>query len=334
MFENCGRLPEPVVAAQAQTLAEARQRLEDGPVDLVILNTDCPGNVDLAHELRRRRRRTQLLFTSSRPTVDAAVEAVRVGAVDFLPTPLAQDDLVARLRQAMSRRQHDRQQAERIRRLRRACRKLDQARVDVGRQVDILCSDLVTAYQELAAQMQEVASVREYENLVRNELDLEQLLRRTLEYLIEKGGPTNAAIFLPATADEWSLGGYVNYDCTDGAADLLLQHLADVLAPKIAGNEKAVQVTSDTVMSHWLGDDAAYLEGSDMLAFACRHEGEPLAVVAMFRDRSQPFDDGLPETCDAVAEVLGRTLVKVIRVHHRHKPEMDDYGAGDDGFAS
>lgn len=329
LLAQCGRRGEAMEVLAAATLAEAWARLAEGPVDLAVIEPALPDGSGLAfaHELRRRRRRTQTLMVTEHPSLEAAVEAIRAGATDFLIKPLDLADLNGRVRQAMARREHDKQQAERIRRLRRSCKKLNQARVDVGRQVDILCNDLVTAYQELASQMQEVASTREYEVMIRQELDLEQLLRKTLEYLIDKVGPTNAAIFLPSTADEFTVGGYVNYDCADGAADLLLQHLGDVVAPRIAEQERPVLIADDDTLSQWMGEDAAHLAGSDVVAFGCRHEDEPLAVVMLFRDRAEPFDPTTPEMCAAVGPILGRTLVKIIQIHHRHLT-----GLGEDAF--
>src|SRR5690606_37867773 len=135
-------------------------------------------------------------------------------------------ELNQRVDAAIDRHRRDAQREQRTKRLRRLCRKLNEAREEVTQQVDVLCNDLVTAYQELANQMQQVVQTSEYAGLIRDELDLEGLLRKTLEFLVHKAGACNAAIFLPATADEYSLGGYVNYDCTSDSADILLQHLA------------------------------------------------------------------------------------------------------------
>src|SRR5690606_39228493 len=155
---------------------------------------------------------------------------------------------------------------------------------EVSEQVDILCHDLVTAYQDLAVQMQQVVHTSEYAMVIRDELDLEKLLRRTLEYIIEKAGASNAAIFLPSSMDEYSLGGYVNYDCTPESADMLLQHLGDVFAPKVARQNELVHITDNIALCGWLGDDAMWLEDRHVLAFGCRQDDEALAVIAVFRD--------------------------------------------------
>ncbi|MEX0652869.1 MAG: response regulator [Phycisphaeraceae bacterium] len=319
----------PLKVLQARNLAEAHAHLERQPIDLAVIEPNLPdgSGFDLARTLRQRRRRTQTLMVSDNPTLESAMEALRLGATDFLVKPLDIAQLARRVREVITRHDHERHQTHRIRRLRRACHKLNQAREEISQQVDILCNDLVSAYQELASQMQQTVSSTEYQAMVRHELDLEQLLRKTLEYLVDRAGPTNAALFLPATADEFSLGGYVNFDCSSDAADLLLQHLGDVFAPRVADQADVLRLNSDAALKQCMGDDAAYLAECDVIAFPCRFEDESLAVVALFRDRGEPFDESLTSVCASVGPIMAEALSRLIRIHHRHGLFDDD---GDD----
>ncbi|MFA9480227.1 response regulator [Phycisphaerales bacterium AB-hyl4] len=327
-LERCMDTQQPIKVEHACNLGEARERLARRPIDLVVADTTLPdgSGFDLARTLRQRRRRTQMLMVTDTPTVEAAVQAMRLGAVDFLTRPLETKQLTQRVREVIARQDHDHHQTQRIRRLRRACHKLNEAREEISQQVDILCSDLVSAYQELADQMQQNVSSTEYQAMVRQELDLEQLLLKTLEYLIDRAGPTNAALFLPSTADEFSLGGYVNFDCSSDAADLLLQHLGDVFAPRVAEHAKVLRLNSDKVLQEHMGDDAAYLAECDVLAFACQHENEALAVITLFRDRDDPFDDQLVDICASIAPIMAEALSRLIRIHHRSNLFDDEYG--------
>ena len=164
----------------------------------------------------------------------------------------------------------------------------------------------------------------------RSELDLEQLLRRTLEHILEKVGATNAAIFLPSSLDEYSLGGYINYDQAGGSPDLLLQHLADIVAPEIANRDALLHVTDNETLDQWLGDDANYLEDCHLVASPCVHEDECLAVIALFRDCESPFEHESVETIDAISPVLAEYLAKIIRVHHRAVMETEFEGPDED----
>lgn len=333
VLRRCAPRRQPVEVIHAPTLAQARQRLADQPIDLAMIEPDLPdgSGLDLADELSRGRRTTQTIVISEKPSLESAIAALRAGACDFVPKPLDLDDLNQRVRAALHKRDRARSHAGQVRRLRRLCKKLNQARHEVSQQVDILCNDLVTAYQELACQMNQVVQTSEYGIVIRDELDLEQVLRRTLEYLVDKAGPTNAAIFLPSSIDEYGLGGYVNYDCTPQSADMLLQHLADVMAPRVAEADGLVHLTDNQTLDAWIADDAAWLHDSHLLAFACRHDDEPLAVIALFRDGGEPFDDALVETCEAIGPMLGEALTRLIRIHHRHMP--DAFFEDDDGGA-
>lgn len=335
-LEACHPADRRVTTDHAANLADADAMLCRGGYDLALIADALPdgGGIELATRIARDHADTRAIVLADPSRAAAGFAAIRAGITDVLLTPLAPDALDAALIHALDAQKHERSQRDRVERLRRLCKKLNQARLDVTDQVDVLCNDLVSAYQELANQMQQVAATSEYHALVRDELDLEQVLRKTLEYAIEKAGPTNAAIFLPATMDEYSLGGYVNYDCTSDSADMLLDHLADVLAPRVAERDELVHLTDNGTLAHWIGDDAAYLADSHVLAFAAHHEGESLAVVALFRDGDEPFHESVIEAAGAVGPVLGETLARVIKVHHRHIPDDYDPDGYDDDMMS
>ena len=71
-----------------------------------------------------------------------------------------------------------------------------------------------------------VTLASEFNSLIRQELDLESLLRVSVEFILGKSGPTNAAVFLPAASGDYSLGAYVNYDCPKDSAEVLMDQLA------------------------------------------------------------------------------------------------------------
>lgn len=317
-----------LICFAAANVAEARQLLAGGPMDVALISLDLPDDagIDLLNMLRKQKQPPHLLVSSKSKRFDAAVNAMRLGAADYLPKPLAAEDVRQRIDTAVQRCQHERKKDVRLRRLRRACHKLNEARQEITQQVDVLCNDLVTAYQELATQMQQVVQTSEYTAIVRKELDLEQLLRRTLEHVLEKAGATNAALFLPSSMDEYSLGGYINYDQANGSPDFLLQHLADIVAPQIAHRDELLHVTDNETISQWIGDDADYLEDCHMLASPCVFEDECLAVFVLFRDSETPYDAAAVETLTAISPVLAEHLARIIRVHHRCVVETEFEG--------
>jgi hypothetical protein len=249
--------------------------------------------------------------------------------VDIVSTaPTA--DLVGALRTAFDRTRLARDREARIERLTRVCRRLNQARHEVTKQVSSLCGDMVNAYEELSGQVLHISIASEFNSLIRQELDVESLLRTALEYILAKTGPTNAAVFLPATSSDFSLGAYVNYDCPKDAADVLLDHLAGIVAPRMEGQTELKVLCGDQELHDFLGDDAHWLSGNNAITFACHHDGECLAVVILFRDRRNPFAASLVPGLRIIADLFGKQLARVIHIHHRHLPKDKWGGFGAD----
>jgi DNA-binding response OmpR family regulator len=304
------------------TLAAARRRLAGQKVDLALLAAVLPdgAGMTLLRDIHAASPGTQTILLTDTPSVEQTVHALRHGAGDVLVKPFNEAEVAERVGQALARHRTHRLECRRQLRLRRLCRQLHRSRQEVTQQVDTLCSDLVKAYQDLAGQMNQVVQTSEFTGILRQELDLENLVRKVLQFGLDKAGPTNAAIFLPGVADEYSVGGYVNYDSAAGTTDLILNHLADVLAPKLAKLDTVLHIADNAGMTQWLGDDAAYLADCHLLAVTARYEGDPLAILLFFRDQSQPFDPALVEICRSIAGPLGGYLARIIKIHHRHLP--------------
>ena len=318
----------------AASIQAARQQLGDaGRIDLALIPLCQDGSgMALARELKAKDPAMAIVMLADSPDFALAQEAMQLGAADLLIKPADDqaDDawlsgVAERVTNVLNRQWTDRARMARIRKLKRLCRKLNDARLEVTEQVDVLCNDLVTAYQELAVQVQNVAQSAGYREAVGQELDLEVVLRKTLEYIVQQAGPCNAAVFLPSSADEFSLGGYVNYDCTKESADMLLQHLADVLAPRVANTgEEIMHVTDNRALDELLGDDWNYLADCDLLALPVNHDGEALAVITLFRDNEQPFTEPAIDAMSSIADQMGELLGRIIRVHHRAMPGFDE----------
>lgn len=332
MLERCGTPHRPITVVHAATVAEARQYLANHVVDLAVLQPELPdgSGLDIAADLDRGSRTTATIVISSDADFAAAQHAIRAGADDFIVDGIDTSEMAQRVQHALDRKRRDKSHAQRVERLRRLCKKLNAARVEVSKQVDILCNDLVTAYQELACQMQNVVQTSEYANIIKDELDLETLLRKTLEHLMAKLGPSNAAIFLPSTMDEYSLGGYVNYDCTPESVDMLLQHLADTLAPRLAEQDEMVHMTDRNEIEHWIGEDAGQLADTGMIGLPCMCEDECLAILVLFRNRDQPFNEPHLDRVSSLGPMLGEALEKIIKVHHRSIFKAESYGPTED----
>lgn len=329
--DRCGGVQDCALADSAKAAIAA---LDEAAYDVAIIRCELPdgSGADLARALGQRAGGPAAILLTEKPTLEQAVQAMRSGALDIVSTAVDAGDLAAAMHAAMERAKAMREREARIERLTKVCRKLNQARHEVTRQVSSLCGDMVNAYQELSGQVMQIGIAGEFGSLIRQELDVESLLRTSLEFVLAKVGPTNAAVFLPGTSGDFSLGAYVNYDCPKDAADVLLDHLAAVIAPRMEGHEELMSFTSEEELGAFFGEEAHWLGGSGVVTFACRHEGECLAVVALFRDRRTPFPERVMPTLRVVRDLFTRQLSRVIHIHHRHLPkdQWGGFGEGED----
>lgn len=173
--------------------------------------------------------------------------------------------------------------------------------------------------------MNQVSVASEFKGLIKHELDIEALLRTTLEFVLSRTGPTNAAVFLPTTSGDFSLGAYVNYDCPKDTCDILLDHMANVVAPKFERQIGIAHLVTPGELKARIGEDAAWLGESAVAAMACRHDGETLAIFLLFRDRRSVFPPTVLEQVKTVGELFAAQLARVIHIHHRHLPK-DKWG--------
>lgn len=309
---------------------EAERMAAAETCDLVIIDRDLPGEDGLGVLERIGGHAPTLsgVVIVESPSADDAVRAMRAGACDLISPRTRTSEVLRRVEAAARRAERVRRKDQRVERLKKLCHTLNGARAQVSGQVGELCNDLVEAYRDMSEQLGDVRMTGELTALLRQELDIEGLLRTMLEYSLAKLGPTNAAIFLPSSGGEFSLGAYVNHDVPRDHAEVMLDHLADSLAPAFQDHDGIHALCGPAEMHAWLGEDAHWMEDRTVLAHSCRREDECLAVVALFRDTGRSFSEQDIRTVQIVTELFTAQLERVIRIHHRHLPK-DQWGVFD-----
>ncbi len=319
---------DSVDAARARLGDDARPR-----VDVVVIDEGMPESIDLLREAAQSEPALVPVLASETPSLDLAIEAMRCGAADLMhldDTDEAAHAARGSLALAIDRAHLAQHRESRVERLRSVCRQLNTARQDITSQVSGMCNDLVEAYQELSGQIDQLSLCGEFNGVIRQELDIESLLRTALEFILAKIGPTNAAVFLPSTSSDFSLGAYVNCDIQKDTLDTLLDHLADVLAPRFEKRPGVHHYETRRETAEMLGADAHWLPEHAMLVFPCHRDDECLAVVALFRDDRTPFEPGAAALLETISKLFASQLARIIHVHHRHLPKHQ-WGAPGDG---
>lgn len=323
----------------AASIDEARRIAADRAFDVALIDLDLSeaDAFKLARELTNSESgtSTRVVFTALEPGFDLSVKAMRSGAADLLRKPTPPAVLGESVRAAGEQARAARAQNRRVQRLKRMCRRLNTAREEVTQQVGGLCDELAAAYQDLAGQVEHITMATEFSSLLRQELDVESLLRTTLEYLLTKTGPTNAAVFLPTGPREYSLGAYVNYDIPRETADVLLDHLADTLPQRFEEEESLLWSSTSQDLTEWMNDGAGWVADSTVIVFACRNRDECLGVATLFRDPSRPFTSEIIAQLELMRDLFTQQLARVINIHNRHKPKdawpgFGEEDAGDD----
>jgi CheY-like chemotaxis protein len=74
---------------QAASKAEALEKMGSGTYEVVLLDLKMPGvtGLELLHALREKQPRAKVIIVTGYATIDTAVEAARLGAVDYLAKP-------------------------------------------------------------------------------------------------------------------------------------------------------------------------------------------------------------------------------------------------------
>lgn len=108
-----------ITAASAE---EALSKLGVIAVDLALIDLKLPGmsGLDLMRELRRRSPTMVLVMMTANPSVDSAVEALRLEAYDYLLKPFTVDKVEQVIRRGLERRQQRAQREILLRQLERS----------------------------------------------------------------------------------------------------------------------------------------------------------------------------------------------------------------------
>jgi DNA-binding response OmpR family regulator len=335
-----GELLVPLVAhvERVSSVSDASARLDQLWYDAVIVDggADESAAIEACERLLAGRGAggPGVVLYMSRASLDLATRAMRLGVRDLLSPEVSRLEFCNRIRSVIESGESTRDAADREARLKRLCSKLDRARREVAGQVGELCTDLADAYQDLSEQIGELATAGELSGVLRQELDIEGLLRTFLEYLLGRVGSTNAGVFLPNSAGDFSLGAYINYDRPKATAEHELDQLAGVIAPAFEGASRVVRLNDEAGLLARFGEEAGFFRGETVVGVACHDtpgdpESECLAVICLFRDHRTPFGAPALRTVQVAAELFGKQLARVIRVHHRHKPD-ELWGADDD----
>jgi DNA-binding NtrC family response regulator len=86
----------------ATSAAEALRKLEEESFDAVLLDLMMPemGGIEALQVMRKKQPEVQVIFITGHPSVSKGVEAMKLGAMDFLSKPVDLTELTEKIKQA------------------------------------------------------------------------------------------------------------------------------------------------------------------------------------------------------------------------------------------
>jgi DNA-binding response OmpR family regulator len=307
---------------RAGDLAEARRLMAHERIDLLLLDVLLPdGNgLTLLPDLRHNCPDAQTVVMTGQPTVDGTIAAIRAGALDFVAKPFSAEQLRDRVSKALRRQALAARSSQRMERLKVTVKRLNVLRHTVSKKVDLLCSDLVAAYGELAKQVDSVRQQEAFRKTLSGAADLEQLLCHAMDFILRQIGYCNVAIWLAAEEPGWELGAYMKY--TIPGDPPLISALRRGALP-LALKQSLIRLSAEEVQQRLTPDEGRLLNGQTLMAANCTYLGESLASWILFRDQNTPFSDEDLALLQAISPVFAVCLATVVR---QNEPGGDDDG--------
>jgi DNA-binding NtrC family response regulator len=134
------------------------------PQDLILADLLLPdGDATSLQRQLRGISAASFVLMSGAPTVSRVIEAMRLGASDFLIKPFDLSQLTAAVSEALARHQNQSQTQVRYLRMRRLAKRILKDRREMRKRVDLVCRDLVQAYRRLAKRVVELYELYGYQ---------------------------------------------------------------------------------------------------------------------------------------------------------------------------
>lgn len=304
----------------ATNIAEARKALLTQSIQLLIADVNLPdGNgTSLVSILQKHQPTASAIVITGAPTISTAIDAMRQGAVDFIPKPFTHQQLTDRVLSALRLQVVADKEEKRFTRLKVAVKRLNESRRLISRKVDLLCNDLVGAYGELSRQLDDVRTQESFRKFIDGAADLEQLLCHAMDWMLRQLGYCNVAVFLAADDGEFQLGAYMKY--TIAGDTPLTDALKRVLLPAVNRSDILHHNASefDTMFTP---QEMGLIKGQDLLGVNCTYLGETLASLIFFRDSKSPFTADDEQLLRQVNAIFAIALASVVRDTREGDPQ-------------
>lgn len=303
----------------AGTMKAAEIALEQAVFSLIVV--DCDANESVVASISEF---TSLLspktptigFTKSRSQT-LVMTIMRSGAADVFCLPRDLGVVKERIQKVLSKNHKDVIDAKQKEDTQRLYEESQQAHGAAIEELESLNHTLANGHCDREQQMRLVAMSAEFRTLVSQELEVESMLRTSLEYLLHRLGPTNAAVYIREGEVGWGIGAYINYDRQGENYAEFLRMLGEQSC-SIVSQEKSVRVFTDgTLFTDWIDTEELDFNGNEVIAIGCFDGNRCMAVVLFFRSDAKRFSDEAIKIIETLSPLFGSQLGCILKIHRR-----------------
>lgn len=290
----------------------------------VIAGRDGQGLREAIEDVRALDPLLACVVITSEPTFDMASWCLRMGVSDVIAWPCHKRELATRLQAAGEKTSRERTRASSRHRtsetIKTLTHKLREAEGSpkAAQPHQAHHAHHPNHHGPSADQVAQIKLATEFETLLRQELEVEPLLRTSLEFVIRKLGAMNAAIFLPAGSGDFTLGAFVNYDCPRESAQAMLDDLCHAIVPafeRVEGQHVVAKGEAHEALSRL---PSSVIGDATFAVHSLHHEGECIAMFTVFRDHRQGWETGVLQNLRIIADLFGQQLARAAHTNQRH----------------
>ncbi len=303
----------------AGTMKAAEIALEQGVYGLIVVDCDTSNFVveSISEFTSLLSPKTPTVgFTTSRSQT-LVMNMMRNGASDVFCLPRDLGVIKERIELVMSKNTTSQLAEKKNKEFKRLYEEVHQAHGAAVEEIESLSHTLANGQCDQEQKMRLVAMAAEFRTLVNQELEVESMLRTSLEYLLHRLGPTNAAVYIREGDVGWGIGAYINYDRQGENYSEFLQTLGEQACSTIA-QEKTLRVFTDgSSFTNWIDTDELDFDGNEVISVGCFDGDKCMAIIVFFRSDSKRFDNESLKIVETISPLFGAQLGSILKIHRR-----------------
>ncbi|MBC8522886.1 response regulator [PVC group bacterium] len=271
-------------------------------------------------------------FTTSRSQT-LAISSMRSGAEDLFCLPRDLGVIQDRVEKIIAINHKSELQEKRNEEIRRLYEEAHRAHGIAEEEIESLSHTIASGQCEREQQMRLVAMAAEFRTLVSQELEVESMLRTSLEYLLHRLGPTNAAVFIREGDVGWGVGAYINYDRQGENFTEFLSALGEQACSTVSQDMGLRLFTDGTSFANWIDTEELDFSGNEVISVGCFDGNRCMAVIVFFRNDAKRFGNESVKIVESISPIFGGQLGSILKIHRRAETNWPSESVDDDDWS-